>query len=240
MRHVDSGRALEVTYSLAGALFKVQAKSVIAAGGSWTAKHIFLDLPEAHRRAYAQFHRAPCLMANIALRNWRFLYKLGLTECQWFDGIGNYLAMRKVATFGPGPATIDPDTPTVLNLKILFSKPGLPIHEQVARGRMELFSTSFRDYEKQIREQFSVMFGAVGFDSKKDIAGLILNRWGHAYLNPQPGFFFGTNGQTAPGEFLRANPHGHVAFANSDLAGIMDHRMSIMEAHRAAEQITVG
>ena len=39
-------------------------------------------------------------MANVAVRNWRFLYKLGLTECQWFEGIGNYLAMRKMATFG--------------------------------------------------------------------------------------------------------------------------------------------
>lgn len=238
VKHVDSGAALEIVYSVSGTLYKVRAKHVIAAGGSWTAKHIFLDLPDDHRRAYAQFHRAPCLMANVTVRNWRFLYKLGLTECQWFDGIGNYLTMRKVATFGPGPATIDPNTPTVLNLKILFSKPGLPIQEQVTRGRMELFSTSFHDYEKQIREQFTAMFSSVGFEAKKDIAGIILNRWGHAYLSPQPGFFFGFEAQPAPGEFLRAHPYGRVAFANSDLADIMDHRMSIMEAHRAVEQVT--
>ena len=177
-------------------------------------------------------------MANIAVRNWRFLYKLGLTECQWFEGIGNYLAMRKVATFGSDPAGINPDSPIVLNLKILFSKPGLPLQEQVARGRSELFSTPFRVYERQIREQFTMLFGRAGFDAKRDIAGIILNRWGHAYLSPQPGFFFGSNGKPAPGEVLRANPFGRIAFANSDLSGIMDHRMSIAEARRAVNQVT--
>jgi spermidine dehydrogenase len=176
-------------------------------------------------------------MANVAVRNWRFLYKLGLTECQWFEGIGNYLALRKMATFGTDPAAINPGTPTVINLKILFSTPGLPLQDQVVRGRSELFSTPFRVYEQRIREHFTQMFARSGFDAKRDIAGIILNRWGHAYLSPQPDFFFGADGETAPGEFLRANPYGRIAFANSDLAGIMDHRMSIQEARRAVEQV---
>jgi spermidine dehydrogenase len=145
--------------------------------------------------------------------------------------------MRKVATFGTDPATINPDTPTVINLKILFSTPGLSLQDQVVRGRMELFSTPFRVYEERIREQFSELFARSGFDVKRDIAGIILNRWGHAYLSPQPGFFFGSQGQPAPGEFLRTHPYGRIAFANSDLAGIMDHRMSIQEGRRAVEQI---
>jgi spermidine dehydrogenase len=233
----EKASAVEVTYSAGSRLFKLTANAVIAAGGSWTAKHIFLDLPQAHREAYAQFHRAPCLMANVAVRNWRFLYNMGLTECQWFEGFGNYLTMRKVATLGEGPTTINPDMPTVINLKILFSKPGLRLQEQVVNGRMELFATPFRAYEMKIREQFTAMFARSGFDASRDIAGIILNRWGHAYLSPQPGFFFGSNGQPAPGEFLRAQPYGRVVFANSDLAGIMDHRMSILEAHRAVQQL---
>jgi len=36
---------------------------------------------------------------------------------------------------------------------------------------------------------------------------------------------------------LRNTPFGRVAFANSDLAGIMDHRASILEARRAVGQI---
>jgi spermidine dehydrogenase len=232
--HAES---VEIVYELGRQLYRVHARSLILANGSWTTKHIVRDLPAAHREAYAQFHRAPCLMANVAVRNWRFLNHLGLTECQWFEGIGNSMTLRKVATFGLDPSEINPGLPTVLTLKILFSKPGLPIQEQTLRGRMDLLSTPYRTYEQTIRDQFTAMFGKYGFDANRDIAGIILNRWGHAYLSPQPGFFFGTASKPGPGDFLRQNPYGRLAFANSDLAGIMDHRMSILEARRAVSQL---
>jgi spermidine dehydrogenase len=232
----QGSRSVRIVYTQDGKLYGIQARSAIMAGGSWTTKHIVKNLPETHRQAYAQFYRAPCLMANVAVRNWRFLYELGISECQWFEGIGNYFALRKMATFGPVAPTVSPDSPVVLTLKILFSSPGLPIGEQVTRGRSELLSTSFRAYEQRIREQFSAMFSGTGFDERRDIAGIILNRWGHAYLSPQPGFFFGKGANPAPGEVLRNTPFGRIAFANSDLAGIMDHRASILEARRAVGQ----
>lgn len=241
VRHVgdpERAEAVEVVYERGKKLHRLRARAVILAGGSWTTKHIVRDLPAHCREAYAQFHRSPCLMANVAVRNWRFLHRLGLTECQWFEGIGNSITLRKVATFGTDPAVINPDLPTVLNLKILFSKPGLSLEEQTVRGRMELLTTPFRTYEHAIREQLTMLFGKAGFNADRDIAGIILNRWGHAYLSPQPGFFFGTNGKPGPGDQLRQSPYGHIAFANSDLSGIMDHRMSIREAHRAVDQIT--
>jgi spermidine dehydrogenase len=125
----------------------------------------------------------------------------------------------------------------VLPLKVLYSYPGLAIADQGHRGRGELLGTSFSDYERQIRQQFTEMFARTGFDARRDIAGIILNRWGHAYLNPQPGFFFGKDGKPAPSEILRAAPFGRIAFANTDLAGIMDHRSSILEAERAVGQL---
>jgi spermidine dehydrogenase len=138
---------------------------------------------------------------------------------------------------GANSTTISPDSPIVLPLKVLYSYPGLPAADQGHRGRGEMLATSFRDYERQIRQQFTDMFAQTGFDARRDIAGIILNRWGHAYLNPQPGFFFGTNGKPAPSEVLRAAPFGRIAFANTDLAGIMDHRSSILEAERAVGQL---
>jgi hypothetical protein len=77
------------------------------AGGSWTAKHIVHDLPASHREAYAQFYRSPCLMTNIAVRNWPFLYKMGMSGCRWFGGLGDYLSVRKMALVGNEPRTID-------------------------------------------------------------------------------------------------------------------------------------
>jgi len=226
-----------VVYLKEGKLYKVKARSVVMAGGCWTTKHIVKDLPETHRKAYGQFFRSPCMMANVAVRNWRFLYKMGITGCRWFEGIGNYIEVRKLALTGVERSTINPDSPIVLSLKVLYSYPGDSTENQGNRGRRELLSTSFRDYEKQIREQFNEMFGAAGFDARRDIAGVILNRWGHAYLNPQPGFFFGLGGRPAPREILRDAPLGRIAFANTDLAGAMDHRYSILEAQRAVRQL---
>ena len=229
-------RSVSVVYLKDGKLFRVRARSAVMAGGSWTTKHIVKDLPESHRRAYAQFYRSPCMMANVAVRNWRFLYKMGLTGCRWFGGqVGDYLEVRKLALTGLEDPTIGPDSPIVLSLKVLYSYPGLPTEEQGNRGRIELLSTSFRDYERRIRQQFTDLFP--DFDAQRDVAGLILNRWGHAYLSPQPGFFFGKDGQPAPREILRQSSFGRVAFANTDLAGAMDHRYSILEARRAISQL---
>ena len=232
-----TSEAVTVAYARGGKVYRVKARSVVMAGGSWTAKHIVRDLPEDRASAYAQFYRAPCMMANVAVRNWRFLYKLGISGGQWFEGIGNYVQVRKMATCGVDSPTFGPDSPTVLTLKVLYSYPGVATKEQGHRGRAEMIATPFRDYERQIRGQFTELFARSGFDAGRDIAGIILNRWGHAYLSPAPGFFFGKDGKPAPGEVLRAAPFGRIAFANTDLSGVMDHRYSILEADRAVGQL---
>jgi len=109
--------------------------------------------------------------------------------------------------------------------------------EQEHRGRMELLNTPFAEYERQIREQLTEMFQPSGFEAKRDIAGIVLNRFGHAFINPQPGFFFGLNGNPAPRDALRNGPFGRIAFSHCDLAGAMDHRNAFMESSRAVGQL---
>ena len=234
VRHEGDG--VRVSYAVQGRLYTVHARSVVMSAG-WTTARTISDLPENYRLAYQQFYRMPCAVMNVALRNWRFLAKMGITECQWFEGLGVALAVRKVATFAGVPPTISPDDPTVVRLKISFTEPGVPLAQQCTRGRMRLLSTPFSEYERTIREQMTLMFARSGFDARRDIAGIILNRWGHAYLCGQPGFFFGSEGKIAPREVMRRAPFGKIAFANSDLSGIMDHRASIAESDRAVNQL---
>ncbi|HTS38595.1 MAG TPA: FAD/NAD(P)-binding protein [Candidatus Solibacter sp.] len=229
--------SVTVVYTRDGKTYRVKALSVIMAGGSWTTKHVVRDLPDDRKDAYAQFYRSPCMVANVAVRNWRFLYKLGISGCQWFEGLGSYLQLRKVALCGADSPTIGPDSPVVLTIKVLYMYPGKTAEQQGHMGRAEMISTPFREYERQIREQMTAMFAATGFDASRDIAGIILNRWGHAYASPAPGFYFGKDGKPAPGEVLRAAPFGRIAFANTDLSGMPDHKSSIIEADRAVEQL---
>ena len=100
-----------------------------------------------------------------------------------------------------------------------------------------MLGTTYADYERQCREQMNEMFAGSGFDAKRDIAGIVLNRFGHAFINPMPGFFFGTANEPAPRDALRAAPFGRVAFSHSDLAGAMDHRNAFLESHRAVGQL---
>ena len=226
-----------VSYSCDGKLYRLKAKTVVMAGGGWMTKHVVRDLSPERKQAYAQFYYAPYMVANVAVRNWRFLYKLGISGGNWFDGFGRFTEVRKAATFGTDSPSVGPDLPTVLTFFVDFAKPGLPIAQQGHQGRMELLSTPYALYEQKIREQMTEMFASTGFDAKRDIAGIILNRFGHAFINPAPGFFFGLDGKPAPRSALRDAPFGRIAFAHSDLAGAMDHRNAFMESNRAVGQL---
>ena len=105
---------------------------------------------------------------------------------------------------------------------------------QCATGLLSLDPT---EDPRRVREQLTEMFAATGFDAKRDIAGIVLNRWGHAYCSPQPGFFFGLDGKPAPRDILRRAPFGRIAFANTDLSGDPGHQTAIAEGQRAAGQL---
>jgi spermidine dehydrogenase len=229
--------SVTIAYTRGGKTYRVKARSVVMAGGSWTTRNIVRDLPADRKEAYSQFYRSPCMVANVAVRNWRFLYKLGISGCQWFEGMGNYMQVRKLGLCGADSPTIGPDSPVVLTIKVLYANPGKTAEQQGHMGRAEMISTSFREYERQIRQQLTDMFARSGFDAGRDIAGIILNRWGHAYASPAPGFYFGKDGKPAPGDVLRAAPFARIAFANTDLSGTPDHKSSILEADRAVGQL---
>ncbi len=229
--------SVTIAYTRGGKTYRVKARSVVMAGGSWTTRHIIRDLPADRKEAYSQFYRSPCMVANVAVRNWRFLYKLGISGCQWFEGLGSFMQVHKLALCGTDSPTIGPDSPVVLTIKVLYTSPGKTAEQQGHSGRAEMVSTSFREYERQIRRQLTDMFAGSGFDAGRDIAGIILNRWGHAYASPAPGFYFGKDGKPAPGDVLRAAPFARIAFANTDLSGTPDHKSSILEADRAVEQL---
>ncbi|MEW5974926.1 MAG: NAD(P)-binding protein [Acidobacteriota bacterium] len=228
---------VRVMYTRRGKTYRLKAHAVVMASGGWITRHVVRDLPSDHREAYNQFHYSAGIVANVALRHWRFLHKLGLSGGRWFEGFGYWTEVRTIATFGSYTSTIGPDSPTVLSLIVPFFYPGLSVAEQCRKGRAELLSTSFRDFERKIREQFAEMFSSSGFDAKRDIAGIIVNRWGHHFLVPQPGFMYGQDGKPSPRDILRKAPFGRIAFAHTDVTGNSGHDLAIVEGHRAVTQL---
>ena len=201
-----------------GRQFSLKAKTVVMASGGWVNRRVVKDLPHEYHSAYEAFAHSPVLVANVALTNWRFLERLGVSAALWSGGFGFTCNIRRPMIVGGRSQPLHPDEPIVLTFYVPIYKPGLPRKEQGVVGRVELLGTSFAGYERQIREQMTAMFSDGGFDPASDIAGIILNRWGHAYVNPGPGFMFGTKGTPAPSDVIR-QPFGRIAIGHSELRG---------------------
>ena len=233
---VNGNEQVQITYTKNGELNQLKAKAVVMATGGWVNRNVLKDLPSEYHGAYGKFGHSPVLVANVALTNWRFLERLGVSAAIWPEGFGFTCNIRRPMIVDGKSQPLHPNKPIVLTFYTPIFKPGLERKEQGAVGRAELLSTSFTDYERQIREQMTIMFSAGGFDPAKDIAGIILNRWGHAYVNPDLGFMFGADGNIAPPDVIR-EPYGRIAIGHSELRGHQYWSGAAGEGRRAVEAL---
>jgi spermidine dehydrogenase len=232
----QSAQTVSVTYAVDGALQRVRGRAAIIAIGGWIGRHIVRDLPASYVAAYGQFHHAPILVANVAVRNWQAFAKLGITAAHWFDGFGFFVNVRQPMVMPGAPVPLDPAQPTMLTFYVGFQQAGVATGPQASAGRAKLFATSYAEFEHQIRTQMQSLFGDAGFDQRRDIAGIVLNRWGHAYIAPQPGFYFGSAGNPAPLDVIRQR-YGRIAFGHSELSGRQSWGRAAQESRRALAQI---
>ena len=77
-------------------------------------------------------------------------------------------------------------------------------------------------------------FAGTRFDARRDIAGLVLNRWGHARLVQPPGWYWGTNGRPPVREVVAAG-FGRIAIAHSELNGHQSATGALAQGKRAGE-----
>ena len=138
-----------VTYAKGGKLYSVRAHAVIWAGASFTAKHAMQNLPEEYREAMDNFPRSPMLSVNVALDNWRFLYKLGYSGCSWRGGFGFTANIRPNMYVGDYRPPLDPDQPNIFTFYVPFNQHGLSLVEQGHAGRAQLFATSYRSTRRR-------------------------------------------------------------------------------------------
>ena len=230
-------RQVRVTYLNNGKFKKVSAGRVVMAGQQHLNKRVVSDLPIRYQQAMDHFMHAPMMIINVAVRNWKFMDKLGVASVRWFgDDLGWFTTLRRQMILdGEEPMPLDPEKPTVLTMYNSFCMPGLPIDKQTVAARMKMFAMSYADIENKVRDQFTKMFAAGGFDADRDIAAITVNRQGHAYVVTPPGFFFGKDGQPAPRDVIR-EPYGRIAFAHAELMGYQMWEGAVHEGERAGKQ----
>ena len=231
-------KSVTVYYQKNGKVYRVKAKGVVSAIGGWVNKHIIQDLPGEYEDAFGQLVHGSNMIVNVALRNWKPMAKLGVSACHFFtnNGLGGFCNIRRPLVFGDNQPPLDPEKPVVLTFYAGFTKPGLPAKEQAAAIRWELMSKSYADIEASVRQQLTTMFGSLGFDDEKDIAGIIVNRWGHSYVAAVPGFFHGNDGKPAL-QKVTTRPFGRIAFGHSEHKGIQEWFGAVEHGERAARQV---
>jgi spermidine dehydrogenase len=236
---VDRTERAVITYVKYGEVHRLTARRVVMAAGGWMNRRVLPDLPASHHAAYDSFHHSAVLVVNVALTNWRFLQKLGFGACIWQGGFGFSANIRRPMLVGNERPRFHPDDPTVMTFYVPFYFPGLSAVEQGQLGRLELLNKPFRDIERSIRRQMLQLFGEAGFEPAADIAGIILNRWGHAYVNPGPGFMFGAGGREPVADTIR-KPFGRIAIGHSELQGHQNWVGAAAEGRLAVEALVSG
>jgi spermidine dehydrogenase len=227
----DEAKYVRVTFSRAGKLHRLRARAVIMASGGYITKHVVRGIPAENREAYDKFIYAPVLWINVAVNNSRALDRAGISFLSTYrDGFGVMLALyEKISAVR---LSARPDRPNVIGIGAPRFYPGLPPRAQSTKGRLEILQTPFRHYELKVREELARLLGPWGFDPKKDIEAITINRWGHhGYIFPYPGFFTDEVVSSAK------KPFGRIAFAHTDLSRFSHMMGAIEQGSRAAQEI---
>lgn len=231
-----NGSGVIVAWEKDGRVYRARARAAVLASGGWINRHICADMPAAIRAAYGEFLYAPAMVVNVALNDWRFMHRMGIAAARWFDdGFGFSCNIRRPMRVGAQPVPLHPDRPAVLTFYMGLWQAGLSVREQGVRGRETLLATPFAEWERKLRTRMNRLFGESGFDASRDIAGIILNRWGHARMVQPPGFYYGTGGRQSPREIVEEG-WGRIVIGHSELNGHQNMSGAMARGSQAVER----
>ncbi len=238
----DSSRSVAVTYVQGGQACRVKARHCVLACYHQVIPHLCPELPAVQREALSTMVKSPIIYTNVALRNWQAWKNLGVGA---LINPGSYFVTSHLeypVDFGAYRYPRNPDEPIVVHMTRFphRSHEGLTPSQQKVAGRMELFSTSYETIEANVRSQLSASLAGGGFDPARDIAGITVNRWAHAYIDRANPLFddIHPDPEDERYPFMRGRkPLGRIAIANSDSASVSLLDAAIEQAYRAVHEL---
>ena len=233
-----SAQEVEVTYATGKKLKTVRAANCILACWHVVIPYLAQELPDAQKEALASAQKVPLLYSNVMIRNWTAFQKLGVNSIYAPGMYHTYMNLDLPVSMGGYECAQRPDEPIVIHMMKAACKPGRPAREQHKLGRIQLYTTTFEAYERNIREQLVRMLGPGGFDPARDILGITVNRWPHGYAYEYNSLFdsFWLDGGETPCQVAR-KPFGRIAIANSDADAYAYTDCAIDQAYRAVQEL---
>ncbi len=233
-----AGESVEACYAAGGRLRKVSAGHAILACWHRAIPLLTTELPAAQIEALNDQHKVPLIYANVLLRSWEPMAKLGVNRFTVAGGWWEDCHLDYPVSIGSYRFADRPDEPVLLHLaKTVLGEKGQPAREQSRAGRQALTALSFAEAEFQIRDLLARALGTGGFDPARDIEAIAINRWSHgyAYEYMRPWDSYWPSG-ALPVETSRRG-WGKIAIANSDAGAYAYAHSAIDQAVRAVREL---
>jgi spermidine dehydrogenase len=239
-RHVgdpSTAKEVEITYLTEGQARKVRASNCVLACYNSVVPYLCPEMPEKQKEGLAYAVKQPLVYANVQIRNWTSLQKLGVS---YIYAPGSYFSSATLdfpVSLGDYKFPSSPEESCILHLVRTPCRPGLPCKEQFQAGRYELFMTSFETFERKIRDQLGRVLGGGGFDPAKDIQAITVNRWPHGYAYEYNQLFEPIDRPESERPcVIGRQPFGRITIANSDSDGHAYTNIAIDQAYRAVQE----
>jgi len=235
----DRAKGVRVAYRRDGKVHAVRGANVILACNNSLIPSLMPELPDTQKAALAYSVKVPMMYNNVLIRRWTAFAKLGAANINSPCMLHTGASLDPGSTIGGYRGVTTPDEPIIVHMTNNPNKPGLPRKEQNRAGAEQLLSTTFEQFELEIRRHLARMLGSAGFDPAADIVGLTVNRWPYGYA-----YTYDTLAD--PDVPPEHRPHvigrqrfGHVTIANADAGAAAFTNQAIDEAHRAVEELLV-
>jgi spermidine dehydrogenase len=234
----SSAKEVEISYFTEGKLKTVRSANCVLACWHVVIPYIAQELPDTQKEALASAQKVPLLYTNVMIRNWSAFQKLNTSGAYCPGMYHTSVNLDLPVSIGGYECTKKPDEPIVVHMMKAACKPGLPARDQHRLGRMQLYSTTFETFERNIREQLLRIFGPGGFDPARDILEITVNRWPHGYAYEYNSLFdqFWLDGTETPCQVAR-KPFGRLAIANADAGAYAYTDCAIDQAYRAIQEL---
>ena len=232
-------RAVRIAYLRDGKLHAVRGANVILACNNALIPALMPELPARQKEALAYPAKVPMMYNNVLIRRWTSFATLGVSNINSPCMLHSGTSLDPGSTVGGYRGVTTPDEPIIVHMTSNPNKPGLPRKEQNRAGAQQLLSTTFEQFELEIRRHLAAMLGSAGFDPATDIIGLTVNRWPYGYA-------YTYDSLADPDVPPEQRPHvigrqrfGQITIANSDAGAAAFTNQAIDEAHRAVEELLI-
>lgn len=233
----STAQQTEVDYISGGTAYKVRARQSVLACWNTVIPYLCREMPSEQKEALAYGVKAPIVFTQVALKNWKALHKLRISSAYCPGSYFTKMRMNHPVNMGAYHYPASPDDPMAILLIHAATKPGLLQRAQRRAGQIELYTTPFATFERNVHDQLSRMLKDGGFDANRDIEAITVNRWTHGYAYEYSALWDAIPPGVESPNIVARRRFGRIAIANSDAAAKAQTWAAIGEAHRAVQKL---